>query len=56
MEIAGKFGGCLNIFILRCQTILEDEQAKILPDNNLIAVLCDAVRIVREIPVIKTEE
>ena len=35
-------------FEMRCNRLLNEEQAKILPDNTLIAVLCDAVRVKRE--------
>lgn len=35
-------------FEQRCFVHLEEEQAKINPDNSLIALLCDAVRLSRE--------
>jgi len=35
-------------FILRCEVQLADEQAKASPDNALVALLCDAVRMARE--------
>lgn len=38
----------LAAFYLACDRLLADEQAKVAPDNTLIAVLCDAVRLGRE--------
>lgn len=35
-------------FTLRANRLLEDEQAKVSPDNALISFLCDAVRLARE--------
>ena len=36
------------LFEHRCLIHLDYEQRKIAPDNGLIALLCDAVRLVRE--------
>lgn len=48
-EIAGRSLGCsLNEFERRCKAWLATEQEKPLPDNALIALLCDAVRLGRE--------
>src|SRR5574342_141651 len=35
-------------FVQRCSVHIEEEQAKVLPDNALIGTLCDAVRLARE--------
>jgi hypothetical protein len=35
-------------FTHRCETLIRAEQEKIAPDNFLIDVLCDAVRLCRE--------
>ncbi len=35
-------------FVRACEVLIADEQDKPLPDNGLIAVLCDAVRLTRE--------
>lgn len=47
-NVTGKFNDSLLNFERRCRLLLGVEQAKILPDNSLIAVLCDAVRLSRE--------
>ena len=38
----------IDDFVRACETHILEEQAKILPDNALIATLCDAVRLTRE--------
>ncbi len=38
----------IGMFEQACLVQLEGEQAKIRPDNHLIAILCDAVRLGRE--------
>lgn len=38
----------LDNFEHRCKVHLADEQRKIAPDNSLIALICDAVRLCRE--------
>jgi len=46
--VAGRME-CSNAeFEHRCLAHLEEEQQKLLPDTALIALLCDAVRCVRE--------
>lgn len=35
-------------FKLRAAVIIQEEQAKPLPDNHLIAFACDAIRLARE--------
>jgi hypothetical protein len=48
-KIAGRSLGCsLNEFERRCKVWLATEQEKPLPDNALVALLCDAVRLGRE--------
>lgn len=42
-------------FVLACDHLLADEQAKPNPDNALIAVLCDAVRLTRELAALAKE-
>jgi hypothetical protein len=49
MEIAGRVMlRSIANFTQRCETLIRDEQKKILPDNMIIDVLCDAVRLCRE--------
>ena len=38
----------LNKFTEHAEVYIEAEQAKLTPDNALIALLCDAVRLTRE--------
>jgi hypothetical protein len=33
---------------MACLVLLKEEQEKLRPDNALVAVLCDAVRLARE--------
>ena len=48
-EVAGKhISGTLAFLERRARLEIGKEQAKIAPDNALIAVLCDTVRLVRE--------
>lgn len=48
-EVAGVGpAGTLADFERACRVCIRDEQAKPNPDNHLIAVLCDAVRLKRE--------
>jgi len=47
--VEGRRLDCTNaLFEHRCLVYLDHEQRKIAPDNGLIALLCDAVRLVRE--------
>lgn len=47
--VGGRRMDCSNaMFEQRCLICLAREQEKLHPDNGLIAVLCDAVRCVRE--------
>lgn len=47
--VAGrKLCGPLNQFIYRCQFFIQEEQDKIAPNNALIDVLCNGVRLARE--------
>ena len=41
----------LNEFTLACVGYIQHEQAKFAPDTDLIALLCDAVRLTREMAV-----
>ena len=48
-EVCGRIMPCSNAdFERRCKVYLAREQEKPLPDNGLVALLCDAVRCVRE--------
>ena len=47
-EVAGNMERTLDDFERACRVKLLEEQEKILPDNSLISVLCDAVRLKRE--------
>lgn len=38
----------LNDFIRACEITIQAEQEKVIPDTELIALLCDAVRLTRE--------
>lgn len=38
----------LDDFVRACEVLLDEEQSKVAPNNALIAVLCDAVRLTRE--------
>ncbi len=38
----------IAVFAHRCEVLIEEEQRKPLPNNALIAVLCDGVRLTRE--------
>lgn len=47
--VGGRRIDCSNAaFEHRCLVYLAREQAKLSPDNGMIALLCDAVRITRE--------
>lgn len=47
--VGGRRLDCSNAeFERRCLTAIYREQEKLMPDNAVIAVLCDAVRCVRE--------
>ena len=49
VEVAGVYmDRSLNDFTRGCLVYLEEEQAKLAPDTHLIALLCDAVRLTRE--------
>jgi hypothetical protein len=47
VTVAGRYDGTQAAFERRCVVTLGEEQAKPNPDNALIALLCDAVRISR---------
>ena len=47
-QVAGKYEGTFAQFTRRAGVLIEEEQAKPLPDNALIAFLCDAIRLARE--------
>lgn len=42
------YDGTVESIVLRCERWIVDEQTSILPDNGLIALLCDMVRLIRE--------
>ena len=49
IKIAGTYmDRSLNEFTRACEVYIEAEQAKLAPDKALIALLCDAVRLTRE--------
>lgn len=49
VEVAGRRMTITHaVFEARCENLIEDEQRKPLPDNALIGVLCEAVRLSRE--------
>ena len=48
-EIGGeRMEGSIAEFEHRCKVYIGEEQSKIAPDNGLISLLCDAVRLARE--------
>lgn len=47
-EIAGRLDCSLDDFERSCRTCILEEQQSISPNNALIAVLCNAVRLKRE--------
>ena len=47
--VAGEWMECsIGVFMRRCELYIVDESQKLAPDNTLIALLCDAVRLARE--------
>ena len=49
VKIDGVFMDCsLNVFQQRCEVLIESEQDKLSPDLDIINVLCDAIRLTRE--------
>lgn len=46
--VAGRMECSNATFERRCLIALAEEQEKLNPDNNLIAILCDGVRLARE--------
>ena len=49
IRVAGRMDRTLNDLERGCLQQLEWEEGKVLPDNNLIAILCDTVRLIREV-------
>lgn len=47
-QVAGTMECSASMFEHRCRVYLQREQEKIAPDNGLVAILCDAVRMARE--------
>ena len=45
--ITGRLTCSIEDFSNRCEVLIEEEQNKLSPDNALIAVLCDAIRLGR---------
>ena len=43
-------------FVRACTAYLEEEQAKLAPDTHLIALVCDALRLTREMRLCEAEE
>lgn len=41
-------GRSLPVFIERFAALIEEEQAKLLPDNGLVDLYCDAIRLARQ--------
>ena len=39
----------LGSFIRACEVYIQKESQKLLPDNALVSLLCDAVRLTREL-------
>jgi hypothetical protein len=46
--VGTKMERALDEFVQACEVHIEDEQSKILPDNSLISILCDSVRLARK--------
>jgi hypothetical protein len=50
VTIVGTFmDRSLNNFQQACEFYIDNEQEKLLPDNDLIALLSDAIRLTREL-------
>lgn len=47
-SVAGRMEGSNAEFERRCLIYLAEEQDKLIPDNALITLLCDGVRLARE--------
>ena len=47
-DVSGSYSGTLEGFEHRCRILLLNEQAKVSPDNALIGVISDAIRLVRD--------
>jgi hypothetical protein len=47
-EIRGFMDRSLNDFTQACLVLIEEEEQQLAPNTALIAVLCDAVRLTRE--------
>lgn len=48
VAVAGRMERSIAAFVNACDVHLADEQERPAPDNALIAVLCDAIRLARE--------
>ncbi len=46
----------LNDFVHACEVYIEAEQHKLAPDNALTALLCDAIRLTRELTLMGDKE
>lgn len=46
--VTGQLDCSIQDFVNRCEMAIEEEQRKINPDTHLIAILCDAIRLVDE--------
>ena len=55
MEITGTLERSPEELINACKILLEEEQEKPLPNNALVAVLCDTVRMARQYETVKEE-
>ena len=56
IEIDGVYmDRSLNDFTRSCFVYLEAEQAKLAPDTHLVALLCDAIRLTRELALLSEQ-
>ena len=49
----GHMGRSLGDFSRACETYIQEESRKLLPDTHVISLLCDAVRLTREMAVLR---
>jgi len=49
MKIAGRMmDGTIAEHVRACEVLIEQEQYQVMPNNHLISVLCESVRMSRE--------
>ncbi len=47
--VAGNYAtGTYQNLVVRCEALMKEEQEKVSPNNTLISILCDTIRLTRE--------